>query len=45
MNKKEKIEIFVDPAVKEKLRLHTEKIGATMAGIIKMLLNEYLKKI
>lgn len=45
MNKKEKIEIFVDPAIKEKLRLHAETIGGTMAGIIKVALNEYLKKI
>lgn len=45
MRKKEKIEILVDPATKEKLKAHAETIGGTMAGILKVALNEYLKKI
>lgn len=44
MNKKEKIEVFIDTEIKEKLKIHAENIGGTMAGIIKVALKDYLKK-
>jgi len=44
MKKKDKIEIYLDIEDKEKLRAFAEKIGGTMAGIIKVALKKYLKE-
>lgn len=41
--KKEKIEIYLDSELKEKLRNHADNVGGTMAGVIKKLLKDFLK--
>lgn len=43
MSKKEKVEIYIDPSLKLKLKAHAESVGGSMAGVIKVLLKNFLK--
>jgi len=44
MRKKQKVEVYMSDELKESLRLRAEALSVGMATVIKIALEEYLKK-